>query len=289
MQWEALHGWQESDAKREEEAQEGENGEGLTIMNTLVVVETFIAFVIAVTLHEAAHAAMAGLLGDGASWNAGRLSLNPRRQMAVVGTIVAMTLSFGIPLGGLPVGLGWGKPVEVDTRRVRVGPDTGVFLVALAGPVFSLAMGFLFAVILRFMPGYQTLALFTGRCDVGAGSILQVCLSHAQPVWQLRLEQFLFVLAATNVLLALLNLIPLYPLDGYGLLFALLPNAPAVRYRDFQPYMEVALLIIFFLIPYLLGLLGLGQLNPGYLLAYAAQIITGGIAGPIYPQFIYQL
>ncbi|HZC06229.1 MAG TPA: site-2 protease family protein [Ktedonobacterales bacterium] len=258
-------------------------------MNTLVVVETFIAFVIAVTLHEAAHAAMAGLLGDGVSWSAGRMSLNPRRQMAAIGSIVAITLSFGIPLGGLPVGLGWGKPVEIDTRRMRVRPDTGVFLVALAGPVFSLAMGFLFAVILRFMPGYQALALFSGRCAGATGSILQVCLSHAQPVWQLRLEQFLFVLAATNVLIALLNLIPLHPLDGYGMLFALLPNGPAVRYRDFQPYMEVVLLVIFFLIPYVLELLGLSQLNPGFWLGFLAQMVTGGITGPIYPTFIYQL
>ncbi|HEX8998117.1 MAG TPA: site-2 protease family protein [Ktedonobacterales bacterium] len=260
----------------------------ITLVNTLVVAETFLAFIIAVTLHEAAHVAMAGLLGDGASWSAGRLSLNPRRHLAAIGTIVAMTLSFGIPLGWQPVGLGWGKPVEVDTRRMRVGPDVGVFLVALAGPVFSLAMGFLFAVILRFMPGYQTLALFSDRC-AGAGSILQTCLSHAQPVWQLRLEQFIFLLAVTNVLLALVNLIPLHPLDGYGMLFALLPNGPAVRYRDFKPYMEATLLAIFFLIPYLLGIIGLGQLNPGFLLSNLAQMVTGSIAGPTYLQFIYAL
>ena len=257
-------------------------------MNTLVIAETFFAFVIAVTLHEASHAAMAGLLGDGSSWSAGRLSLNPRRHLAAIGSIVAITLSFGIPLGQLPVGLGWGKPVEVDTRRVRVGPDTGVFLVALAGPLFSLAMGFLFAVILRFMPGHQDLTLFADRC-VGGGSILQTCLSHAQPVWQLRVEQFLYVLAVANILLAVLNLIPLYPLDGYGLVFALLPNGPAVRFRDFKPYMELMLLVVFFLIPYLLGLMGLSQLNPGYWLAYLAQIITSSIAGPVYSQFVYFL
>lgn len=258
-------------------------------MNTLVIVETFLAFVIAVTLHEAAHAAMAGLLGDGSSWATGRLSVNPRRQMAAIGSIVAITLSFGIPLGGLPVGLGWGKPVEVDTRRMRVGPDFGVFLVALAGPVFSLLMGFLFAVILRLMPGYQTLAQFAVRCDGATGSLLQACLGHAQPVWQLRIEQFLFVLAATNIVLAVVNLIPLHPLDGYNMLFALLPNAPAVRFRDLQPYMEGILLVIFFLIPYILELVGLGILNPGYWIAILAQIITGGIAGPVYPTFIYAL
>ncbi|MGH2505002.1 MAG: site-2 protease family protein [Ktedonobacterales bacterium] len=257
-------------------------------MNTLVIVETFIAFIIAVTLHEAAHAAMAGLLGDGSSASAGRLSVNPRRQLATVGSIVAMTLSFGIPLGGLPVGLGWGKPVEVYTRRLRVGPDTGVFLVALAGPVFSLLMGILFAVILRFMPGYQELTLFSGRC-LGAGSLLQTCLSHAQPIWQLRLEQFLYVLAASNILLAVANLIPLHPLDAYDMLFAVLPNGPAVRFQDFKPYMELVLLVIFFLIPYLFALMGLDFLNPGYWLGYLAQAATSAITGPAYAQFVYFL
>ena len=169
----------------------------------------------------------------------GRLSMNPRRQMATMGTIVAITLCFGIPLGGAPVGLGWGKPVELDTRRMRVGPDMGMFLVALAGPTFSLVMGLLFSIILRFMPWrYSLLSLCEPLRQSATARLLQLCLSHAQPAWELRIEQFLFLLAATNILLALLNLIPLHPLDGYDMLFALLPNGPAVRFRDFQPYME---------------------------------------------------
>jgi Zn-dependent protease len=259
-------------------------------MNTLVIVETFLAFIIAVTLHEAAHAAMAALLGDGSPGNAGRLSLNPRRHMASIGTIVAITLSFGIPLGiGAPVGLGWGKPVEMDTRRMRVGPDAGIFLVALAGPTFSLFMGLLFSIVLHFLPGYNSLSIFVDRCSFESGSMLQVCLSHAQPVWQLRLEQFLFLLAATNILLALVNLIPLHPLDGYNLLFALLPNGPAVRFRDFQPYMEIALLALFFLIPWLLAFVQLGALNPGYWLGQWSAALAARIAGAAYPLFVYNL
>lgn len=259
------------------------------LFNTLVIVETFVAFVIAVTLHEAAHAAMAALLGDGSPGGAGRLSVNPRRQMASIGTIVAATLCFGIPLGGAPVGLGWGKPVEVDTRRMRVGPDAGVFLVALAGPAFSLIMGLLFSIVLHFLPGYDSLSIFVNRCSVESGSTLQLCLSHAQPIWQLRLEQFLFLLATTNILLALLNLIPLHPLDGYGMLFALLPNGPAVRFRDFQPYMEVALLVIFFLIPYLLSLVRLDALNPGFWLGQWSSALAARIAGGAYLLFVYTL
>lgn len=258
-------------------------------MNTIVIVETFLAFMIAVTLHETAHAAMAALLGDGSPGGAGRLSLNPRRHMASIGAIVAITLSFGI--GGLPVGLGWGKPVEVDTRRMRVGPDAGIFLVALAGPAFSLVMGLLFSIVLHFMPSYESLSFITNHCaiDSGFGSTLQLCLSHAQPVWQLRIEQFLFVLAATNILLALVNLIPLHPLDGYDMLFALLPNGPAVRFRDFQPYMELTLLVLFFLVPYVLTYVQLGFLNPGYWLGQWAVALTSRVAGSAYPLFVYSL
>ncbi len=258
-------------------------------MNTLVIAETFLAFVIAVTLHEAAHAAMAALLGDGSPRGAGRLSVNPRRQMASIGTIVAITLSFGIPLGYRPVGLGWGKPVDVDTRRMRVGPDMGIFLIALAGPVFSLAMGLLFSIILHFMPGYSLLSSFATNCYGETGSMLQLCLSHAQPAWQLRIEQFLFLLAATNILLALLNLIPLHPLDGYDVLFALLPNGPAVRLRDFQPYMELMLLVLFFLIPYLLQIVRLDFLNPGLWLGQWSIALAARVAGAAYPLFVYYL
>lgn len=258
-------------------------------MNVIVIVETFIAFVIAVTLHEASHAAMAALLGDGTPGSAGRLSLNPRRQMAGIGAIVAIALCFGIPLGGQPVGLGWGKPVDVDTRRMRVGPDLGVFLVALTGPVFSLIMGLLFSILLHFVPGYNALTIFTYRCLGGSGSLLQTCLSHAQPIWELRLEQFIFLLAATNILFALLNVIPLYPLDGYHILFALLPNDPAVRFRNAQGYMEFGLLILFFLIPYLLQVVGLEFLNPGYWLGQWSTLLATRVAGPAYPLFVYLL
>jgi Zn-dependent protease len=209
--------------------------------------------------------------------------------MASIGTIVAVSLCFGIPLGGAPVGLGWGKPVEVDTRRMRVGPDLGVFLVALTGPVFSLIMGLLFSILLHFAPGYNELTIFSYRCFPSAGVTLQTCLGHAQPAWELRLDQFVFLLASTNILIALLNVLPLYPLDGYHMLFALLPNDPAVRYRNAQGYMEFGLLILFFLIPYLLQIVGLEFLNPGFWLGQWSTFLASRIAGPAYPLFVYLL
>ena len=102
---------------------------GISI-NAIVIVETFLAFVVAVTIHEAAHAGMAALLGDSSPLASGRLSLSPRRQMATIGTIAAIVFAFDY-FGGL----GWGRPVDVDARRLRVGPNFGLILVSLASPV----------------------------------------------------------------------------------------------------------------------------------------------------------
>ena len=105
-------------------------------INVIVVVETFIAFILAVVIHEAAHAATAALLGDTTLAARRRLSLNPRRQLSAIGVIVAIAQSFN-----LYAGLGWGKTLEVDARRLRVGPNLGTILVALAGPVVNAIIG----------------------------------------------------------------------------------------------------------------------------------------------------
>ena len=219
-------------------------------MNVIVIVETFVTFVIAVTMHEAAHASMAALLGDSTPVSEGRLSFAPPRQMAAVGTIVAIVYSFG-----LFAGLGWGRPVSIDARRLRVGPNFGTFLVAIAGPVANLILGLGAAYGLRLMPGYRAVGLLALNCAPGTdlvGFPLQDCLSHAQPAYLLRIEQFLFVFALTNIILALVNIIPLHPLDGYKVLYALLPAEPAISLRRYEPYMEVFLLVLFFVVPYIL-------------------------------------
>ena len=188
------YGWEKSNPEREEKAQEGEDGEGVTrtisryvgacgeTMNAIVAVEAFIAFVLAITIHEAAHAAMASTLGDSTAASRGRLSLWPPRQMATIGTMVAIILIFS----GIPAGLGWGKPVEIDERRMRVGPDLGMALVAISGPLANLALGVVLAIALRFVPNYTALSTAALRCG-GEGGFLQQCLSHAQPIYLLSL------------------------------------------------------------------------------------------------------
>jgi Zn-dependent protease len=234
-------------------------------MNIFLVVETFVAFVLAITVHEAAHATMASLLGDRSPRSAGRLSMAPARQMAAIGTIVAIVFSFHL----VPAGLGWGRTVDVDARRMRVGPNVGLILVALAGLLTNLLLGLIIAFLLTVIPGYTALAsAWAAPCvipTIGTGQAVQQCLSSAQPGVVLWAEQFAFTFALTNIVLAIINVIPLHPLDGYRILYALLPGPQAISIRRLEPYMELILLILFFVVPYVLAFLGI-SFSPGDLL-----------------------
>lgn len=244
--------------------------------NVLIIAEAFLAFVVAITLHEWAHAAMATLLGDSTAVSRGRLSLAPARQMAPIGTMVAIVLSFS-----LAAGFGWGRPIEIDARRMRVGANLGTILVALAGPLLNAVLGVVILVGLTFVPSAGALQMAQFHCG-GFGQMLQSCLAAAQPVWALRLEQFAFVFALTNILIALLNILPLHPLDGYHVLFALLPDGPAIRFRGWMPYMETTLLIIFFVVPVLFAFLGVGNVSPAGWLTAAARGISDSLSNSLF-------
>ncbi len=264
------------------------------VFNVIWIVEAFIGFMIALALHESAHAAMAAALGDGTPLSNGRLSLAPRRHMSAIGTIVAVVFAMQ-PVLLAPTGLGWGKPVEVDARRLRVGPNFGLILVALAGPLVNALLGFAVLFGLRLLPGANALQVSFERCtglDLAVGGLavggqpLQTWLSGAQNIAVLRVEQVLVAFAVSSIGLAILNLIPLHPLDGYKILFALLPNRQAIRYRDFEPYMEFTLLVIFFVLPVILGFVGI-PLNLGNLLVLKpAYSLAQSVAGSLVPLFL---
>jgi Zn-dependent protease len=250
------------------------------MINVVLVLETLLAFVIVITLHESAHTAMAALLGDGMAVTDGRLSINPARHIAPLGLLVAGVLAFAPTY----TGIGWGKPVRYDSTRLRVGPNFGTVLVALAGPALNLLMGLAIAVGLRYIPGYRSLTTATdlgsGRCSLFtySGQALEHCLATVQPAYALRLEQFAIVLALTSLVVAMVNVLPLYPFDGYKVLFALLPSPQAVAYRRWEPYMEAIVLAIFFVLPFLLGLLGIG-FNPAVALRGLADELFRRLSG----------
>ncbi len=261
-------------------------------LNVILAVMLFGAFVVSICIHESAHALAALALGDSGPRNDGRVSLNPLRQLTALGTTVALVLAFlsTLYLTALTAGLalGWGKPVRFDALKLRFGPNVGTVLVALAGPLANLVLGVGCAFGLNAIPQPPKLFLTAGTCI--SGSTGAQCLSGVIPWWQLRGEQLLFAFVVVNIGLFLINLIPLYPLDGYRVLFALLPSKQAISFRRAEPYMELIVLGLLFVLPMIISFSGAGELaylSPFYwifrgTLAIAFSIMKGDYLGIFY-------
>ncbi len=164
---------------------------------------------LAITLHEVAHGWMAKRLGDETAARLGRLSLNPLRHIDPVGTVLVPGLM--LLLGG--VVFGWAKPVPVDTRRLR-HPREGMALVAVAGPAANLVMAGVWALAVRFSLDYYSALPWLGV-----------------PLFHMGL-----IGISVNVLLAVLNLLPVPPLDGGRVAVGLLPHRLAFGLSRIEPY-----------------------------------------------------
>jgi Zn-dependent protease len=201
-------------------------------INVLLALMIVASFLLAIALHEFGHALVASWLGDPTPRSEGRQSLSLASHIDPLGTLMCVILAFQPFLG---VGFGWGKPVKPDPWKMRVGPNAGVLLVACAGLVFSLLLGLLAAAVVRFLP--PTIFVLNP--------------------FALRLTQLLTVFASVNICLAIFNLIPLYPLDGYTILYTLLPSKQALSFARSATYGPLLILALFFLLPFLAQFAGL--------------------------------
>jgi Zn-dependent protease len=226
------------------------------LINVLLALMLIVSFLGAIALHEWSHALVASWLGDDTPRSAGRQTLDPSSHVDSVGLMLAIILSFQPIMAG-PVALGWGQPVNVDPWKLRSGPDRGLVIVSCAGMLFSLLIGLLAAVISHFVAPFLV-----------------------QNVITIRILQLLIVFSVTNVALAIFNLIPCYPLDGYQILYALLPSKQAVGFARSAPYGPFIILGIFFLLP-LIGTLSGAQSFPLFHLAYYILLFSLNIIGPI--------
>lgn len=188
------------------------------------------SFLVAMPLHEWAHAQIASLLGDRTGTTSERKTLRISPHLDPVGTLTCVILAF---LSA--VGLGWGKPVKPDPWKMRVGANTGVLLVALAGPIFSLAIGLGVAALSRF------LFPFYNENNIILSFVLKL----------------VTVFAVVNTGLAIFNILPFYPLDGYQIVYTLLPSRQAVQFSRSATYGPFIILIIFFFLPFLGQLSGM--------------------------------
>jgi Zn-dependent protease len=162
-----------------------------------------IALLVALTVHEASHALVAYWLGDPTPKNMGRLSLNPFAHLDPFGTLMILV-----------IGLGWGKPVQINAEKLKPGPKVGMALVAIAGPLSNILLAAILGLPLRF----HWISLLPQK-------ILQ--LDFLPAGYQGLYFSFGNVILFTvwlSLALAMFNLIPLNPLDGSRLWEIVLPT-----------------------------------------------------------------
>ncbi|GCE26213.1 hypothetical protein KDA_16970 [Dictyobacter alpinus] len=215
----------------------------LDVILSLMIIVSFLA---AIPLHEWAHAQMAYQLGDRTAGTTERRTLRLGSHVDPIGTLMCVIMAFQSS-----VGLGWGRPLKPDPWKMKVGANTGVLLVACAGPLFSLLVGLAVAALTR------VIIPITGD-NIALNFVMK----------------FLTVFASVNISLAIFNLIPLYPLDGYQVLYTLLPSRQAVQFARSAAYGPFIILIIFFFLPFLVQFTPALSSFPLFRLAYYIQLLA---------------
>ena len=158
---------------------------------------SIMAVLIALAVHEYAHAYVAHKLGDDTAKNLGRLTLNPLKHLDPMGAICMLIFH-----------VGWAKPVPINARNFK-DPKKGFALTALAGPVINITLAFLFALIYQIM-------------IVSLRDVPFVPESFAFRFWE-NLLLFVALFHYINLGLGLFNLLPFPPFDGSRILHVVLP------------------------------------------------------------------
>ncbi len=188
------------------------------------IIARVIVLLIAFTIHELAHALTADYLGDPTPRNMGRITLNPLKHLDPFGTLLLIIAGFG-----------WAKPVMVNPMNMRGNPRTSMAIVAAAGPLSNIIMAILAALVFRL--GLVNFSFFTSPGTLPSLSFV--------------LSNFIWI----NLILAFFNLIPVPPLDGSKILFAILPGELVYRLRPLEQYGFIILMMIVFFFPAALNIL----------------------------------
>jgi Zn-dependent protease len=182
---------------------------------------------LAITLHEAAHAYVASILGDPTARLLGRVTLNPFAHVDRFGTIILPILLLVLRS---PFLIGYAKPVPVDILRLG-NPRRDMMLVAAAGPAANLVLAFVAALLLH------TVAIVP---DI------------ASEWWAANLVRAVQL----NLILAVFNLLPIPPLDGGRIMTGRLPDSLAVKYVVLERGGMALIIGLLFLLPFVAGQLG---------------------------------
>jgi Zn-dependent protease len=169
----------------------------------------FTVLLLSLTVHEAAHAFSADILGDPTARRLGRVSLNPAVHVDPIGTLLFPLVAM---FTGLPL-IGWAKPVPVNVHNLHTHWQRKFMTIAAAGPASNIVLAVIAATGLRLI-GW----------DGGSTPATE----------QIRI--FLSVMVVLNVLLAVFNMLPVPPLDGGNVLSGLLRGRAAEMFNSMRPF-----------------------------------------------------
>jgi Zn-dependent protease len=187
----------------------------LSLVQRIVV--WILPVVFAITGHEVAHGWMARRYGDYTAQMLGRLTLNPLKHIDPLGTVIIPGL---LLVTGTGFVFGWAKPVPVDPRNFK-NPKRAMMMVALAGPVSNLLMAVGWALLARI------------------GVIFQQINFVSKPLIYMGVAGI-----SINIILALVNLLPIPPLDGSRVLSGLLPDYLAWQFNKLERYGFIILMVL---------------------------------------------
>jgi len=177
------------------------------INNPLEFIGIFVAFLIAITVHEVSHGYTADRLGDPTARVMGRLTLNPFKHLDPVGTLMILFAPFG-----------WAKPVPFDPFNLK-NPRRDAALISLAGPAANLITASVVSLILHAISFASGVSFIT---------------------------YLLSIIVILNVNLAIFNLVPIFPLDGFHIVEGLLPEDAARQWHQLESLGFIMILVLVF-------------------------------------------
>ena len=171
---------------------------------------SLIALLLAITIHEFSHALAADFLGDPTPRLQKRLTLNPKAHLDPFGLLFLFFFGFG-----------WGRPVEFDPFNLK-NPRRDAAIISLAGPISNLILALILSISLKLFIFFKIKTLYT------IGSLFFVPMIYL------------------NVVLAVFNFLPVYPLDGFKIVGGVLPEKQAKEWYQLERYGLIFLLMMFF-------------------------------------------
>jgi Zn-dependent protease len=192
------------------------------------------SLLVGLVFHEVAHAYVADSLGDRTPRSFGRLSLNPKRHLDPVGSVLIFF-----------VGFGWARPVPVNPLNTSGNVRLNMALIALAGPATNLVMAGIAGIPIRagWVPFFHpfvapSLADDWARVWTESGENL--------------IGLFLGTIVLLNVILAIFNLVPLAPLDGFRVAVGILPRDLSIEFAKLEPW-GIGILMVLIFLPFIGG------------------------------------